>query len=295
MPFIHIFITPLSRFLSVTNFIAVGSSILSCACRDRVFGNNNDDSACTVRTQGRFKVAMDWTKPLSRVMWRAHSLHALRATRPIISKTKPNLTFQLATYWLLIAHFKLLFVFLYIYLFLTVHYLSCPLYSFVLDCIMCCSLWHSWQKGGTLYYFRLRTKQSNFPHNMNKFLKRKFRASLSLISIKNWQELFLTIKRECSYICMYVWMYVYRKQLTPCEQRTLFTSFISHFYSCSMKKEQKNSYLGPGYLEQGKLQRCVRSSDEKSLWINAKIYHTSDLSQFVKTLARAGQAWPAAS
>lgn len=62
-----------------------------------------------------------------------------------------------------------------------------------------------------------------------------------------------------------------------------------------MKKEQKNSYLGPGYLEQGKLQRCVRSSDEKSLWINAKIYHTSDLSQFVKTLARAGQAWTAAS
>lgn len=63
--------------------------------------------------------------------------------------------------------------------------------------------WISWQKGGTLFYFRLRTKQSYFPHNMNKFLKRKFRASLSLISIKNWQELFLTIKRECTHIFMY--------------------------------------------------------------------------------------------
>lgn len=157
----HIFITPLSRFWSETNFIAVGSSIPSCACRDRVFGNNNDDSACTMRTQGRFKVAMDWTKPLSRVMWRAHSLHALRATQPIITKNKPNLLFQLATYWLLIAHFKLLFVFLYIYLFLTMHYLSCPLYSFVLDCIMCCSLWHKRTIYSSVGHMNQLTKRGN--------------------------------------------------------------------------------------------------------------------------------------
>lgn len=81
---------------------------------------------------------------------------------------------------------------------------------------------------------------------------------LSLILIWNCQELFIRM-----------YMYV-----------NLFTFFISHYYSLSLsiyaEEEQKNSFIsGCGYLEQGKLQHCVRSSDEKSLWINAKIYHTS--------------------
>lgn len=154
--------------------------------------------------------------------------------------------------------------------------------------------WISWQKGGTLYYFRLRTKQSYFPHNMNKFLKKKFRASLSLISIKNWQELFLTIKRECTCICMYECMCI-ENSWHPASKEHFSLLLFSIFIRSQWRKNKRTRIWVLGIWNKGSCKRCVRSSDEKSLWINAKIYHTSDLSQFVKTLARAGQAWPAAS
>lgn len=126
------------------------------------------------------------------------------------------------------------------------------------------------------------------------FRKRKFRASLSLISIKNWQELFLTIKRECTYICMYECMCI-ENSWHPASKEHFSLLLFRIFIRSQWRKNKRTRIWVLGIWNKGSCKRCVRSSDEKSLWINTKIYHTSDLSQFVKTLARAGQAWPAAS